>query len=143
MTDGQKLYLVAHHELSFEPNFPQSGLFDPMEYPADFYKIGIAKNPKHRVSNMRSGTPHNLKLVTTVEADDAREIEQDLHSINAYGRHNGEWFKLTTNMVNSLKALDELSHDVVKGIKRENYIGDRDYDKSFYIRVMEARGDGR
>jgi len=61
-----------------------------------------------RLSNLRTGTPHELELVTTIASENAKVVESLLHDIYRSGNRSGEWFKLTSNAVNSLIALDRL-----------------------------------
>ncbi len=103
---SEQIYLIGHREVRTQ--FSVIGPGAVFKRPIDFYKIGIANNPKQRLSNLRTGTPHELELVTTIASENAKVVESLLHDIYRSGNRSGEWFKLTSNAVNSLIALDRL-----------------------------------
>jgi len=114
-------------------------MFDRYVSPADYYKIGIAENPKTRLSNMSSGTPHKLKLVTTIKADDAKGVESSLHSIYHLSKHKGEWYSLLPNAVNSLKALDRIDYNEIKAIQSDSATDIGVCGPSLYVEIMNRR----
>jgi len=134
MTDARTVYVIAHRELSY------GSLTDHRHVSAyaDFHKIGVSENPEKRLSVLSSGTPHELEIETTIEANDASTVEDYLHRINGnFRRDRGEWFKLSRNMLNSLKALDELRSE---NVKRVYHNWSRlDCRVSFYVAVHRAR----
>lgn len=133
----QKLYLVGHHEVSRD--FARMGLQTRTRGFADYHKIGIATEPRKRLANMKPSTPHELRLVTTVESDDAKAVEKSLHKICRYGKHRGEWFKLTQNTINSLKAVDYITGGEAEQLAERQRCGDFNTDRSLYVELMEIR----
>jgi hypothetical protein len=138
----QEVYLIAHRE---KPRRTESDLIVQQEYGIepftpmpDYYKIGISENVKSRLSILSSGTPHSLNLVTTIEADDPKEVEEYLHRYNMNPFDDrGEWFSLDYNMVNSLKALEHLKAKNVKQVyHNKQNIG---LYESFYVAIHRAR----
>ena len=55
-------------------------------------KIGRSKNPKQRLKQLQTGSPHKLKLLLIVE--NRGDLEKNLHQrLRQYrNRRNGEWF---------------------------------------------------
>lgn len=136
MSDKQ-LYVLGHCEKEPEWKYNDIQLQPPVSLP-DYYKIGIANDPEQRVSNMSSATPHVLRLITTLESDDAKAVESKLHSIYSKSRQKGEWFNLTSNAVNSLTALDRLDRtDIPNGLTSQAQL----FDSSLYVEVMGCRAD--
>jgi transcriptional regulator with XRE-family HTH domain len=60
-------------------------------------KIGLSRNPKARLGNLRVATPDRLSLLGTVDGDYARERE--LHKRFADSRIAGEWFEPTDELL--------------------------------------------
>jgi hypothetical protein len=135
----QSIYLISHHELEKRKPIHRNPDYPRWEKPADFYKIGISKDPEWRVENMNTSTPHNLKLQTTIESDTPKKVEDKLHSIFRRQLQQGEWYWLTANQANSLKALDRLSLDELRHV-RWNYT-DRCFtgNSTLYIEVVRYR----
>lgn len=130
----QEVYLIAHKEVEYSP---YRSVTTGLEYPADFHKIGIATNPETRMSIMSSGTPHELELITTIETNDAKEVEKTLHQFFSMAHHRGEWYKLTQGDVNSLEAIDRIETEVFK-----EYVSEKAgpvYDSSLYVELMQWR----
>jgi hypothetical protein len=115
---------------------------EPMVYPIDYYKIGIAKNPDERLRQLSAGTPHVLELVTTLESNDAKELETKLHSFKDMKKKRGEWFYLGNDFVESLKELDFLSPKILDSvIDQQDHDGlkDRTFAKKVYsIRNLDS-----
>jgi hypothetical protein len=131
----KKLYLIGHCEM--EPRWKYEGIpMSPAVHRPDYHKIGIANNPGHRVSTMRSGTPHKLELITTLESDNAKVVEQRLHGLYRQSKQNGEWFKLTPNAVNSLKALDRIDAQDMTSLPRTQA---QMLDTGLYVEIMNGR----
>jgi hypothetical protein len=57
-----------------------------------YFKIGVASNPKKRLTDLQCASPHELKLLTTREGDQG--LEQVIHfHFETYRKHvRGEWF---------------------------------------------------
>jgi len=132
---SQKLYLISHVKTE------DIGVGRRMMYEhlPDYYKIGIAGDPKHRLSNMQSATPHKLELITTVECDNAKGVERELHGIYRWLKKRGEWFKPSTDLRNSLIGLDELEEDDVRAVHKSKQKGDWKAERSLYVMIHRAR----
>jgi len=133
----KKLYLISHHVLKDESGVGMQRRY--YERYADFHKIGVATDPEQRLSNMQSGTPHRLKLITTVECDDAAEVEGHLHSIYSMTRRSGEWFRLTSKTINSLIGLDYLSEDTTKVLRTAAHTDPEWFDYGLYVAAHRVR----
>ena len=78
----------------------------------DLYKIGIAVNIEKRIKSLRTGTPHQLQLLHSIQyecQEDARGMELALHNHLPYRRVTGEWFSLTSYDVDFIKTLHSKS----------------------------------
>jgi len=127
---AQKIYLISHHEL--EPVWKLRGTsMTPSKSVADYYKIGVGKEPEKRVSQCQTGTPHELELTTTITSDKPEKAEQRLHSIYKFSHQRGEWYKLTSNAVNSLVALDHIDYSVLSDVAK--YSNEWLVDESLYV----------
>lgn len=75
------------------------------------YKIGIAKNPKHRIRQLQTGNSDQLELIETYQSDNASKIESALHNRFSHVRNVGEWFDLSVteevNFIEMCKSIDE------------------------------------
>jgi hypothetical protein len=137
MVDGEaQLYLVSHNRTK---NFGIGSSKRTVERMPDFWKIGIATDPERRLSVMQSGSPHKLRLETTIGCDDAEAVETHLHRINRPLHKRGEWFRVPLTTRNSLHALDRLEAENVKVVSRVRSTGNWDYEKGFYVQLMEVR----
>ena len=59
------------------------------------YKIGVAKNPKKRLTQLQTGNGGELRLIDQYQSDEyAFKIERTLHRHNSHERKEGEWFDL-------------------------------------------------
>jgi len=134
----QRVYVVAHREI--EPRWktrdvPQSS---PYVSPPDYYKIGIGENLKQRLKNLSVGTPHKLELITTIESDNPKLLESKLHSLFFHLHQNGEWYHLTINPINSLKALDHISEWEIRKLTEVQHYRITD-PGSLYTEIMKWR----
>jgi hypothetical protein len=131
-----KLYLVSHNPVDeYGIGLNKSRI----QKAADYYKIGIATDPERRLSVMQSGSPHRLELETTVECDQPEDVESDLHSIYRPYHKLGEWFSLPSAPQNSLRAVDYLSSENTKVLSRLRNTRRWDWEKGFYVQLMEIR----
>ena len=76
-----------------------------------FKKIGLTKNIKSRVKNIRTNMVYPIKSVIYTDIiKDAFKIEKDLHKINWEMRTQGEWFlgKLNLLGINFNNSLEEV-----------------------------------
>lgn len=65
-------------------------------------KIGYSANPEKRLKELQTGNPLKLKLVTTIPG--SYETEKALHLYFTRNKREGEWFHLTGELGNCLKA---------------------------------------
>ena len=78
------------------------------QYHCVMAKIGIAQNAEKRLSSMQTGSPDVLSFIMLFECENAREIEQQIHTIiKGIDTHNlqpvklcirGEWFFVNLNI---------------------------------------------
>ncbi len=135
MTD-QEIYLIGHREREYSVyRMDTITGFKPVEAAVcDFVKIGISENPEKRVKNMQTSTPHKLELVTTIAANNAKSVERKLHNILRPYHCVGEWFKITSNEINSLIAIDRLSSDVLDQMDSSVLLS----EKGLYVAYKEV-----
>lgn len=78
----------------------------------DYYKIGISKNVRTRLSSLQGGSPIPLKLhwqAGRYVESDARDLENELHQrfyqfrVKVQGQR--EWFRLSVNQIDEIKRL--------------------------------------
>lgn len=62
-----------------------------------YYKIGVSKNPKKRIKQLKTGNSSKLKLIETYKSDLANKIEKSLHHRYSHLKKEGEWFELSVN----------------------------------------------
>jgi len=132
----KQLYVIAHRPTEHPNPIDRRAGVDSWIRPADFHKIGIADDPEKRLSSMKSATPHTLEIVTTVDCENARDVESRLHSIFHLAHHSGEWFRLSTNDINSLEGLDTLKTKDLEGISGGIW---GEGGPSLYTRIMDNR----
>lgn len=97
--------------------FPDLPVYDPkvafsMEEPLYLYlmcaanltKIGISKNPRHRLQALRSG-PLDVELIWYARIASAN-VERALHRHFAHKRVRGEWFELAEVDVKYIKQIE-------------------------------------
>lgn len=77
------------------------------------YKIGIAKNPEKRLSQLQTGNSDDLKLIETYKSDNARKIETILHNHYMCEKERGEWFNLSiTEEVSFIKKCMNIDNNI-------------------------------
>jgi len=121
MTD-QFVYLFQHYVflgVNRRPDMGETAVFDDPYDPERYYKIGIAADPEKRRSILSAGTPHKLRLETTISPEsDAAELETALHRL--YGDLiDDEWFKIPPEHVNVLSEIETLSAERIHAIRRK------------------------
>lgn len=72
-----------------------------------FYKIGITDDVRKRLSQIQTSTPFNVKLIHSIPLANAWLLEKHLHERFAKKRVRGEWFKLSSDDVNTVFACSE------------------------------------
>ena len=60
----------------------------------EYYKIGVANDVESRLSQLSTGNPYPLKVLTVYEFDNAEFVERSLHQKYKLQRTRGEWFSL-------------------------------------------------
>lgn len=70
----------------------------------NFIKIGVADNPRKRVTELQVGCPYKLDLIQSFASKCPRGDERRLHNLLRKHHQRGEWFKLTDNMIELLKT---------------------------------------
>lgn len=73
------------------------------------YKIGISKNPVHRVTAIDTGSPIDVKLIHYFPADDMSPPEKELHTRFNDKKHKGEWFFLDENDIEYITNISRFS----------------------------------
>ncbi len=73
----------------------------------EYFKIGFAKDPVQRLSQLRIGVPvHNMiELVCRIRTEYMRLLERQLHERFQDRRGSGEWFALALDEVEEIKRL--------------------------------------
>lgn len=72
-------------------------------------KIGMADNPRTRLSGLQSGNPNKLviwRTYPTPHRDIARALERGFHSVMKKKRVSGEWFDVTPRQAEGLMRLN-------------------------------------
>lgn len=75
-------------------------------------KIGFAKEPKNRLTNLQTATSNNLNLLAEMNGD--RIKEQEIHKLFSSDLVRGEWFKFS----NKLKRFIDENAQLVKTINK-------------------------
>ena len=74
-------------------------------------KIGRSNNPEKRLNKLQTGNPHKLVLYGVID-DVTAELESRLHRILDPFRLEGEWFKLTDEVIRfMISKTDKISYD--------------------------------
>jgi hypothetical protein len=80
----------------------------------DYVKVGVAKNPMRRLSDLQTAVPYRLELIGLMVG--GFEVEKRLHRLMAESHHRGEWFELNSstryvidaNMATSTPAVEQM-----------------------------------
>jgi hypothetical protein len=81
--------------------------------PDTYYKIGLSKNSKSRISTMGVKLPFPIEVTHTFPTDDMRQSEKTLHDRFAHKRVNGEWFELKQADVDYICSIASVSNNEV------------------------------
>lgn len=68
------------------------------------YKIGLSKDVSQRITEIQPVMPYPVTVVFVIETIDMRALEIQLHEQYAGKRLNGEWFALTEQDIENIKA---------------------------------------
>lgn len=71
------------------------------------YKIGKSKSLTSRAYQFAATMPHRVTLIHSIESDNYGDIETELHEHFQDKRLNGEWFALSSDDVEYIKAITE------------------------------------
>jgi hypothetical protein len=69
-----------------------------------FVKIGVTRNVKNRLKNMRTYNHTELELLVVIEGD--RDAEKALHLKFHHERTRGEWFNFSAELRKYIRSLD-------------------------------------
>jgi predicted alpha/beta hydrolase len=73
-------------------------------------KIGIARNPVRRLTQLQTGNSHQLSILKAISAVAPRQVEAGLHRQFAHYRRSGEWFLLDDAQLRLLEqVMDRLA----------------------------------
>lgn len=67
-----------------------------------FYKIGITKNPKKRMSELQVGNPFKINPIGFYKTKDAEGLECTIHNTFRFVNVSGEWFKIPDEYINTI-----------------------------------------
>lgn len=75
------------------------------------YKVGIAKNPEHRLKALQTGHPQPLRIIHKIPTDAKRThlLEAAMHRNMRHHRMTGEWFDMPLD-----KLLLEVEHVMIR-----------------------------
>jgi hypothetical protein len=76
--------------------------------PQGLYKIGRAVELKARMRAFESQFPFPVTLIHSFDVEDCPTAEQELHEKYSHRRANGEWFSLSEEEVEEIKAITEM-----------------------------------
>jgi hypothetical protein len=72
-----------------------------------WYKIGLTKNLPARMKSFGLKLPFTVELLHYFPTDDTLKAENELHSLFANKRVNGEWFSLDPKDIETIKKIVE------------------------------------
>jgi hypothetical protein len=107
---------------------------------ASAIKIGLAKDPEHRLTHLQIGNHQQLKIVATCRVSDDKAIESWLHRWFRPLSIRGEWFRPSEQILDAITAAQagELEAFVTRRMaaviiaeKTDNYTPLAALDKSF------------
>jgi len=108
----KKLYLIQHIERDRIIESDYHGK----------HKLGISQSPEKRARTLAGGTPHELRLLTTVEIiGDTQTAESILHQYFHSGRVAKEWFRLGEKVIDALIETDTIAVDTLHELKRKKW----------------------
>jgi Meiotically Up-regulated Gene 113 (MUG113) protein len=73
-----------------------------------FFKIGITGNVPARLSQLYTGNPFDMDVVSVYEFQNAEPVEQSIHQRFDVKRQRGEWFNLSQEDVDSFHEICSL-----------------------------------
>ena len=92
------------------------GVYVVQESAKNYVKIGVSGNMPSRISSIRTGNPHNVRVICFVQFDKnrtAKIVESQLHVEYQSKRVLGEWFALNESEISDLVCkLNRISCDI-------------------------------
>lgn len=70
---------------------------------AGYYKIGLSKDPKQRISSFAPKLPFDTEIVHIIKTNDMYRLESELHAKFSGKRSNGEWFELDESELEQIR----------------------------------------
>jgi hypothetical protein len=70
-----------------------------------YYKIGLSKQLDRRIKTLSIQLPHPVEVVMTAPVGNMYRHEQELHSVFSDRRMNGEWFQLSEQDLETIRAM--------------------------------------
>jgi DNA-binding Lrp family transcriptional regulator len=71
---------------------------------AGFYKIGSARNVENRLQGHQTSTPFDVTLVVSGKVEDCVDVERELQRQYKHRHVRNEWFRLTPEDLNEIRA---------------------------------------
>jgi RNA polymerase subunit RPABC4/transcription elongation factor Spt4 len=72
-----------------------------------FFKIGLSRNPDHRIIGIGTGLPFTITKIHEFRCPKTNSIESMLHKLFEDKREKGEWFRLSQEDVEWLKSFED------------------------------------
>lgn len=74
------------------------------------YKIGYSVDPQNRIKHFDTQMPVKVEIVHTIQTDDMRRLEEELHGRFESQRVTGEWFDLGEDDVGFITSIGEMRY---------------------------------
>lgn len=101
-----------------------------------YYKIGFANNVTRRIAELESGCPFKIIVYHSIEVSFGQKLERFLHRKFQNKRVKLEWFLLTSDDVNYIKAVKETSMTDNANRLRKFYMEKDQWDKLLEIGLV-------
>ena len=77
-----------------------------------YYKIGVSKHPKKRLTQLQTGNSSELKLIESYQTEYAHKIESVFQTRYFYLKKEGEWFEMSisneVSFISECKKIEEI-----------------------------------
>jgi hypothetical protein len=94
----------ARVEKEARAKLPDPGYVYVLKSQSGAYKIGRSKNPEDRVRTFGVKLPFQIEFELLIRSEYHRKLERDLHKRFADKRLEGEWFQLSPEDIEALRA---------------------------------------
>jgi ribosome-binding protein aMBF1 (putative translation factor) len=99
-------------------------------------KIGFTTNVKHRLGQLQTSSPHELRVLSVCEGDD--KYEKELHSRFNESRLKGEWFNPDKELLDHIKSLEPYQsiskkYDGITRLRKDKHLSMEDVGKKLKI----------